>query len=237
MLKWLGLRRNRPQVRIVQRTEDEWRCADQLSLFLLVRHHTHGNPDWHNSLSVSTYNSLIRAGFADGWTEPLSGGPRRHPELDIHTRSEFITLKRNRLLRHVAQVAAKETYAWDGLYRSEIGATATSFCLSLPDEAMNKLVEKVRVGEYLSAGSSTSCWFAVRLPVRRRFEFPEPRASEKPYSEGRDPKPFHDIARVSADWIEVAALNGERIRNEEVGELPLGELFADAGPVRISLSG
>jgi len=39
---------------------------------------------------------------------------------------------------------------------------------------------------------------------------------------------------VSSNWIEVAALDAKRIHNEDVNELPLGDLFADAGPIRIS---
>ena len=238
MLKWLGLRPQSPPVRTVQRTEEEWRRSDQLSLFLHVQHHlTSGTADWQSSLSVSTYNSLVSAGFAEGWTLPPSGGPRRHPLLDGQTISEFVTLERNNDSRPLSQVIVREAHAWDWLYRSQIAATGISFCLSLPDEAMDRLIEKVRIGEYVWSGGSTLYSFAVRLPVRREFAFPEPRASEKPYSEGPDTKPLRDVAKLGADWIEVAALDSKRFHNEPVKELPLGELFADAGPIRISFDG
>src|SRR5205809_33768 len=95
-MKWPGLRPSRRDVGSVQRSEEEWPGADQLSLFLVVQHHHIAEvADWRNSLGVATYNSLTKVGFADGWTLPLRAGPRRHPLLDASTISEFITLNRH----------------------------------------------------------------------------------------------------------------------------------------------
>src|SRR4051794_19967236 len=100
-MKWLGLKPSHRDVGSVQRSEDEWRRPDQLSLFLVVQHHHIGEvADWRNSLGVATYNSLTEVGFAGGWTLPLRAGPRRHPLLDGNTISEFITLNRHWNSRH-----------------------------------------------------------------------------------------------------------------------------------------
>ncbi len=236
MLKWLGLSLLPRDVQIDQRTEEEWRRADQPSLFLVVTHHRVADvADWRTSLRTSTCNSLTEAGFADGWSSPLRSGPRRHPLLDGGTVSEFVTLNRAMSLRHLAQVEVKETYAWDWHYRSEIYATGISFSLSFQDQAMDRLIEKLRVGESPWMGDSILCSFAVRVPVRRQIAFPEPRATEKPYSDGPLPRPLRNVAKINAGWIEVAALDSKRVLHKPVQELPLCELFANAGPVRLSL--
>ena len=233
MLKWLKPR-HAPEVRAAQRTEEEWRCADQLSLFLVVRHHhMSAIADWRSSLEVSTYNSLTKAGFADGWTLPLRGGPRRHPLLDGGTISEFVRFERNVRSRHLAQIEVKEAYAWDLHYRSDIYATGVSFCLALQTEAMAALTEKARAGEFNWMGDSILCSFVVRVPVRREFAFPEPRATEKPYSDGPAPQPLREVGRFSADWIEVASLDSKRMYDEPAEDLPISDLFADEGPIRL----
>jgi hypothetical protein len=191
--------------------------------------------DWRTSLGVSTFNSLSRVGFADGWATPLRAGPHRHPLLDKRTSSEFIKLDRDPGSGRLARVGVKEVYAWDLAYRSDIYATGFSFTISLRDRALEMLTEKARVGEFNWMDDSILCSFALRVPVRREFAFPEPRASQKPYSEGPSPTPLRQVATVSADWIEVAALDSKRIHYELVEELPISDLFADAGPIRLFL--
>ena len=235
-MKWLGFKPRSRDARAVQQTEGEWRRCDQPSLFLLVTHHHLPKlASWPSSLGTATYNSLTRIGFASGWTLPLRDGPQRHPLLDGGTISEFVTIDQNSGLRRLAKVDVRETYAWDGHYRSDIYATGFFFSLSVREEAMDVLTEKIRVGEFVWMSDSILCSFAVRVPIRREFAFPEPRATEKPYSEGPYPQPLRDLATFGAAWIEVAALDSKGIHSGRSKDLPISDLFADTGPIRLSL--
>ncbi|HWI76331.1 MAG TPA: hypothetical protein VNS53_04525 [Sphingomicrobium sp.] len=235
MLKWLALKSAPRDVRADELAEEDWSRSDQSSLFLLVRHHNMGGEKLSDSIGISTFNSLIKAGFAEGWALPLRAGPRRHHLLDGATQSEFISLRKTMSTRRLAEVEVEETHAWDLHYRSDIYATGTRFELSFQAKAMELLTEKVRSGAFSWIGGSTLYAFAIRVPVAREFAFPDPRATEKPYSDGPAPSPLRRVARFRADWIEVAALDTKRMHDESpADESPLSEWFADGGPVRLS---
>lgn len=237
MLKWLK-RRAVPQPLLTEQVAaEEWRADRLHSLFLVISHQALGAPEDSEriDLKCSTFNSLHKVGFADGWTSIITNGPARDPELGGATTSRFISFHVDAVRGGVAQVEAKEVRAYDQLQRSDINATGVAFRVSLLEAALAAVTETARVGASAVLGDSPLIAFAIRIPVAERFVFPEPRTADDLYASGPSPEQIDPIACWSADWIEVAALDARRLfLNATSVDEPPANLFAGTGPVRLS---
>ena len=231
MLKWLG--RKRPMLKVDRLSHDRWRADRHPSLCLVVTYWL-SERQQTDAVFDSGSTALAAAGFAHGWTSPLADGPEHFAHLDIHTIERFVRLQTGEPRRHLAEVTIEETVAYDLLYRSGIDATGISFTVSLHNEAAVALRDYLHAHE-LNAPGHRGGSFAIRLPVEKRFEFPEPRGSETPYESGPSAnlQPLRQLAKFSSDWIEVAAIK-EHPSDDALKSAPLCDLFSTSEVQRIS---
>ncbi len=214
-------------------TPDRWRAGRKPSLCLIVTYWL-SEGQQTDAVFESGRTSLKAAGIADGWTSPLADGPKRLAHIDGHTIDRFVRLQRGGPRRHLAEVEVEETVAYDLPYRSGIEATGTSFTIVFDEEASVALRDYIHSHERNEPGRREGS-FAIRLPIERGFQFPEPRGSETPYESGSpsDLQPLRRIAKFSSDWIEVAATK-DHPGQVALNSVPLCDLFSTAEVLRIS---
>ena len=233
MLKWLAPRRSSRRARVDTVTEEWWRGDDRLSLFVIVAYWLLDDQDT-DSIFDHGGTSLAAAGFANGWANPLMHSPKRFANIDSHTIDRFVRLSRSGLDGPLVQVRIEETLAYDLPYRSGINATGTSFAIAVRDDSAAFLTDYVRVHQVEDARHRHGA-FAIRLPVRRRFAFPEPRGGDDPYASGTaDCGALRRIAKFSTDRTEVAAIKDPPSAVASSSDA-LSEFFASSELLRISL--
>ncbi len=231
MLKWLGLKR--PMLTVDRLMPDRWRADRHPSLCLIVTYWL-SEGQQTDAVFESGRTSLAAAGFADGWTSRLADGPKRWAHIDGQTIDRFVRLRIGWRRRHLAEVEVAETEAYDLPYRSGIEATATSFTIVFHEEAAVALRDYVHAHERNAPGHAEGS-FAIRLPVEKRFGFPNPRGSETPYESGpsSDLQPLRRVAQFSSDWVEIAAIK-EHPGQDALKSAPLCDLFSSSEVQRIS---
>jgi hypothetical protein len=98
----------------------------------------------------------------------------------------------------------RETYAYDLLYRSDIGTTGFSIRTELHEQPVAAILEFLTTHPGLDHGAESRSGCVFRFPAKRVIPFPEPRGADDPYAGSNGPEPLSDIGSIRSDSLEVA---------------------------------